>query len=170
MSANFSHLLQLWHRFKQQNHQELPPREPKRWCACVHHVLEGNHELSGTKRHSTWAEQEWLTDRWCPQYLFRFFSPHPVLSFSSSLSSCSMASIWWCLMHTQSMKLLSAWTIRTHGRNWGPPISIRTRLGQTMGETLQPVHMICLSFSLGLSFSLKSGIRGVYTGCKKNIY
>lgn len=87
--------------------------------------------------------------------------PHPVLSLSFS---CSTASIWSCLTHTQSMKLLSAWTIKTHGKNRGPPVSIDAGLGQTIGETLQPVHMICLSFSMGLSFSLKSGIRGVHTG------
>lgn len=53
-------------------------------------------------------------------YIPRFFSDHILFSLSLS-SSCSMASIWSCLTHTQSMKLLSAWTIRTHGKNRGPP-------------------------------------------------
>lgn len=45
------------------------------------------------------------------------FSPHPLCL---SVSPCSTVSIWSCLMHMQSMKLLSAWTIRTHGKNSGP--------------------------------------------------
>lgn len=100
-------------------------------------------------------------------------SPHHILcpvSLSLCLSSCSTASIWWCLMRTQSMRLLSAWTIRTHGKELAPPplpcpsgCSTGSNNG---GKTLQPVHMIWLPFSVGLSLPLKSGIRGVHRPVK----
>ena len=47
---NFSHPLQLWLSFQQQNHQEFPARESKRRRARLHHVLESHHELSGTEQ------------------------------------------------------------------------------------------------------------------------
>lgn len=56
--------------------------------------------------------------------------PHPVLSCSFPRS---MASTWWCLMHTRSMKSLSVWTIRTQGENWSPPAPQRGRSGADNG-------------------------------------
>lgn len=109
-------LLQLRLSFQQQNHQELPTCEPKRRRACLHHVLESNHELPGTSACTHSGLDHW--DGGCVCVCLYVFWPHPLLSCSFSRS---MASTWWCLMHTQSMKLLSVWTIRTQGENWSPP-------------------------------------------------
>lgn len=47
-TTNFVLLFQLWLSYQQQNYQELQISESKGWRACVHHVPQSNHELSGT--------------------------------------------------------------------------------------------------------------------------
>ncbi len=47
-TTNFVLLFQLWLSCQQQNYQELQISESKGWRACVHHVPQSNHELSGT--------------------------------------------------------------------------------------------------------------------------
>lgn len=57
----------------------------------------------------------------------------------------------------------SRWELR-------PSFPREAGLGQTIEETLQPVHLIGLYFFMRLSFSVKSEIRGAHTGCSRNVY
>lgn len=57
----------------------------------------------------------------------------------------------------------SRWELR-------PSVPREAGLGRTMGETLQPVHLIGLYFFMRFSFSLKSEIRGAHAGCSRNVY
>lgn len=163
-------LLQLRLSLQQQNHQELPPREPKRWRACLHHVLESNHELPGTGDGSRRLEA-------CTHSALRCVCVYLHALRCLLTTSCSVLLFFtqygfnMVMSHAHAVNEI-ALSLNNKNSRWElrPLFPRETGLGQTMGETLQPVHSIGLYFFMRLSFSQKSEIRGAHAGCSRNVY
>lgn len=115
-----------------------PSRTPASWAKKMTCMFAScAWEQSWTTRYWWWQSKIagvhtlWHEMRVCICMRQGVYWPHPVLSCSFSRS---MASTWWCLMHTQSMKSLSAWTIRTQGENRGPRSPGRQGWGRQWGK------------------------------------